>query len=256
MRDFTLQASHELKTPLTVMRAHLESLHRERDHLPPEQNAWIERQLDEIARLAQIVDSLSLLTKADAGLVNLDRKIVDFSSLVMEAFENAAMLAEPRAISVVLGPATPARVVGDRHRLRQLLLILVDNAVKYNRPSGSIRLSTSVAEGWVELLITNDGDGLNAESRHRVFERFFRGDNAAGKVPGCGLGLTIARWIAFAHEGSLRLRPEPPSSTTVCLRLPVACVPRTPLLGPSGASVPGAEQAGMAPDLSPSAGAP
>jgi len=221
MRDFTLHASHELKTPLTVMRAQLESLHRERDHLPPEYNSWIEQQLDEVARLAKIVDSLSLLTKADAGLMELERKAVDFRALVLEAFETAAVLAESRAISVSLGDVATATIVGDRHRLRQLLLILIDNAVKYNREGGSIQLSSVCGEGWVELLVTNEGDGLAEDWRHRVFDRFFRGANAVGKVAGCGIGLTIARWIALAHEGRIELRPEPPGSTTACVRLPV-----------------------------------
>lgn len=225
MRDFTLQASHELKTPLTVMRAQLESLHRERDHLPPEQNSWIEQQLDEVARLAKIVDSLTLLTKADAGLMELERKAVDFRALLLEAFENAAVLAESRAISVTLGAVAPVTIIGDRHRLRQLLLILIDNAVKYNRQGGTIQLSSAVGDGWVELHVTNEGDGLTEDLRHRAFERFFRGENAVGKVAGCGIGLTIARWIALAHEGSIELRPEPPGSTTACVRLPITPTP-------------------------------
>jgi len=220
MREFTLHASHELKTPLTVMRAQLESLHRERGNLPPEQNSWIEQQLDEVARLAKIVDSLTLLTKADAGLMKLEREEVDFRALVFEAFENAAALAESRAISVAMGDVAPVKIVGDRHRLRQLLLILIDNAVKYNRPGGSIQLASSAGDGWVELLVTNEGDSLNEDVRHRVFDRFFRGDNAIGKVAGCGIGLTIARWIALAHEGRIELRPGPPGSITACLWLP------------------------------------
>ena len=225
MREFTLHASHELKTPLTVMRAQLESLHRERDLLPPEQNSWIEHQLDEVARLAKIVDSLSLLTKADAGLMELERNVVDFRALVLEAFENAAVLAESRAIRVTLGEVASAKIVGDRHRLRQLLLILIDNAVKYNRPEGSIHLSSSSWDGWVELHVTNEGDSVDEDLRQRVFDRFFRGENAIGKVAGCGIGLTIARWIALAHEGSIELRPGPPGSTTACVRLPVICSP-------------------------------
>jgi signal transduction histidine kinase len=222
IREFTLHASHELKTPLTVMRAQLETVLRESKALPSTQTEWIASMLDEVERLAKIVDSLTLLTKADAGLVTLERATVCLGELVQEAFEDALILAQPQRVSVSLDECAPAVLAGDRHRLRQLLLILADNAVKYNRPEGEIHISLREKERVAELQITNDGIGIPADPQRRMFGRFVRGENAAGKVEGCGLGLTIAQWIAQAHGGTIELRSEAGDKFTVLVRIPLA----------------------------------
>ena len=221
IREFTLHASHELKTPLTVMRAQLETVRREERTLTPAQADWIEGLLDEVQRLANIVDSLTLLTKADAGLVTLAREPVELGELVEEAGENAVMLARAQPLAVRVEECAALTVTGDRHRLRQLLLILVDNAVKYNRPGGSIRMALRRRDGEAEFRITNDGGGISPETQRRLFGRFVRGENAAGRVEGCGLGLNIAQWIVRAHQGSIRIFGENGDQTTVELRLPL-----------------------------------
>jgi len=226
IREFTLHASHELKTPLTVMRAQLETVLRESASLPDEKIEWVESLLDEVQRLAKIVDSLTLLTKADAGIVVLERKPVPFGELVREAFEDALILAQPDRVEVMLDECADAALLGDRHRLRQLLLILIDNAVKYNRPGGGIHMTLGEKGGAAELRITNDGGTISPEAQRRVFGRFVRGENAMGKVEGCGLGLTIAQWIVQAHQGSIELRSESGGKTAVIVRLPLAqCAP-------------------------------
>ena len=222
IHEFTLRASHELKTPLTVMRAHLETALREGRSLPPEQSAWIYGQLDEVKRLSQIVDSLTLLTKADAGLVQLERQPVQFAELVEEAFEDAKVLARPYGVRVTLELQTENVITGDRHRLRQLLLILTDNATKYNRRGGTLGISLRNVDNTAELRVTNTGDRPNPEIPGDVFERFARGKNAQAKTEGCGLGLTIAQWIVQAHGGTIHLLAEPPDKITATVRLP-AC---------------------------------
>jgi signal transduction histidine kinase len=222
VREFTLHASHELKTPLTVMRAQLGTVLRESGPLSAAQTEWFESLLHEVERLANIVDSLTLLTRADAGLVTLERKPVPFGQLVQEAFEDALILAQPENVNVALDECADAPLVGDRQRLRQLLLILVDNAVKYNRPDGEIHISLRVNDGAARLRITNDGCGIAPEAQRRLFGRFVRGENAVGKVEGCGLGLTIAQWIVHAHGGSIELRPEAGDKTTALVTLPLA----------------------------------
>jgi signal transduction histidine kinase len=220
VHEFTLRASHELKTPLTVMRAHLETALREGRSLPPEQTGWIDGQLDELKRLTQIVDSLTLLTKADAGLVKLEQQPVQLSELMEEALEDAQVLARPHGVNATLGECIGAVVLGDRHRLRQLLLILTDNAVKYNRPGGTIDIALSHSGETAELRITNTSDDVSQAMLDHVFDRFARGRNAQGKVEGCGLGLTIAQWIVHAHGGSIQLVIEKPGKTTALVRLP------------------------------------
>jgi signal transduction histidine kinase len=189
--------------------------------MPPEHAGWIESQLDEVQRLSKIVDSLTLLSKADAGLVVLDRKAVRFDELVREAFEDAHILAQAAGVKVTLNDCEEASVFGDRHRLRQLLLILSDNAVKYNRPGGTVHISLRAGGGFADLKITNTGDGIAPGMEGRLFGRFVRGENARGKVEGSGLGLTIAQWIVQSKGGTIELRSEPDQRTTAMVRLPL-----------------------------------
>ncbi|MCE9518992.1 MAG: HAMP domain-containing histidine kinase [Verrucomicrobia bacterium] len=222
IREFTLHASHELKTPLTVMRAQLETVLRENQSLPGTQTEWIRGQIDEVNRLAKIVDSLTLLTKADAGLVTLERKPVRFDELVQEAFEDALVLAHPQHLQVTLDECAGVLLTGDRHRLRQMLLILADNAVKYNCPGGGIHIALRELGDVAELEITNDGDTISPETQRRLFNRFARGENATQKAEGCGLGLTIAQWIVHAHGGNIELRSDAEKKTSALVRLPLA----------------------------------
>jgi len=222
IHEFTLHASHELKTPLTVMRAHLEMAMIENPAMPREQCEWIEEQLDEVKRLTRIVDSLTLLTKADAGLIQLEHEPVPLAELVSEAFDDAGVLAHPQSVQVTLGQCDAITVSGDRHRLRQLLLILTDNAVKYNRPGGTIDFSLRRSGATAELRVANTSAPIDPKTLEHIFERFVRGDNARGKVQGCGLGLTIALWIVQAHGGTIEVRPGSGDSTVAIVRLPAA----------------------------------
>ena len=223
IREFTLHGSHELKTPLTVIRAQLETTLARPDTLTPELHAALENLLDEVARLTNIVDGLSLLTKADAGMVTLERKPVRLDDLVREAVEDAEVLAQPGGIQVQLTRCDKATVSGDRHRLRQVLLNLADNAIKYNQPGGSVEFSLQHDGDFAELLVTNTGKGIPPELLGRVFERFTRGHDALSQsLEGSGLGLTIAKWIVESHNGLIRIASEPGKTTSVALRLPVA----------------------------------
>jgi signal transduction histidine kinase len=222
MREFTLHASHELKTPLTVMHGELETALRDQ-HLGPAQREQLESELDEVQRLAKIVDGLSLLTKADAGQIVLERQPVRLDELVREACADGQSLARPREVQVNLAACEELTVTGDRHRLRQLLLNLTDNAIKYNVPKGTVTLALTRADQAAEVTIVNSGPGIAAELLSRIYDPFFRGDSSHSQtVEGCGLGLSIARWITMAHGGTIRVKSEPNGLTTVTVRLPLA----------------------------------
>jgi signal transduction histidine kinase len=220
MREFTLHASHELKTPLTVMHGELETWLRD-EGVAGEHRERIENALDEVQRLAKIVDGLTLLTKADAGQASLQWEPVQLDDLVREAYLDAQSLARPAGVSVGLGPCCQILLQGDRHRLRQLLLNLCDNAVKYNARGGTVTLELDRVGDGAELRISNTGQGIEPEVLPRIFEPFFRGDASHSQaIEGCGLGLSIARWIVNAHGGMIEVRSEPGKLTTAVVRLP------------------------------------
>ncbi|MFN0076111.1 MAG: sensor histidine kinase [Prosthecobacter sp.] len=220
-REFTLHASHELKTPLTIMHSTLEQMlgdaitpapHRER----------VASMLEEVQRLSSIVGQLAFLAKADAGLLTFANETVALDELVRDLTEDTTMLAASANITVKLDACEPVQVSGDRMRLRQLLLNLADNAVKHNQPCGSITLSLCAQDQHAVFQITNTGPVLPPELRARVFERFFRGDAAHGTtVEGSGLGLSIAESITQAHGGSIVMAATSDGRTCITLRLPL-----------------------------------
>ena len=222
IRDFTLHASHELKTPLTVLCGETETELRD-ESLNPTDRERIASRLDELRRMALIVNGLTLLAKADAGLITLALAPVRLDELVRDSFGDIQILAEASNLSVTLLSCDRATVLADAHRLRQLLLNLADNAVKYNEPDGSIKVGLACANGTAALTISNTGPGIAPEALPRVFDRFFRGDPAhSADVEGCGLGLSIAKWIVSAHKGSIGIQSMPNQVTTVTVRLPVS----------------------------------
>jgi signal transduction histidine kinase len=167
------------------------------------------------------VDGLTLLTKADAGQVALNPETVQLDELVRDNFADAQILAEQQQIQVELVACEKISIRGDRHRLRQLLLNLSDNAVKYNQPRGKVTMGLWRAENFAEFKIENTGAGITAEKLPRAFDRFFRGDPAhENAIDGCGLGLSIAQWIVSAHGGKIQIESIPSKLTTVTVRLP------------------------------------
>ncbi|HEY4416974.1 MAG TPA: ATP-binding protein [Verrucomicrobiae bacterium] len=221
IRDFTLHASHELKTPLTILCGETEMALRE-ENLSPTDRERAMSQLDELRRLARIVDGLTLLAKADAGQIILQIESISLAELVRDNFADMQILAEPQNLAVQLETCEEITVRGDRHRLRQLLLNLADNAVKYNQPQGRVSINLRRIDGFAELTIANTGTGIPAELLPRIFDRFFRGDPAHGNaVDGCGLGLSIVQWIVTAHDGMIQISSNP-ALTLATVKLPVA----------------------------------
>jgi signal transduction histidine kinase len=234
IRGFTLHASHELKTPLTILHTGFE-----RALLNPQLSEEEREQLlswqDETLRLNRIVSGLSLLTRADAQQVVLQPEPVELGSLLEDLAEDTAALGQASDLKVTCSIPQPVTVFADRHRLRQLFLNLADNAVKYNEPGGSVRISLSRSARDAIVEITNSGPGIPPESLPSIFERFYRGpENQSRRIDGSGLGLSIARWIADAHHGSLSAQSDH-NLTTLTLRLPLAPEKATTAASPHAA---------------------
>jgi signal transduction histidine kinase len=218
---FSLGASHELKTPLTVMRGQLETMLREEEGRgSKDKTDWIVSQLDEVKRLTKIVESLSLVTRADIGQITLKLKPVQLGELVSEMVQDAEILAQSRGVTIVSSLEADPWIDGDCHRLRQLLFILTDNALKYNRPQGRLQFSLTKTNDRVGLEVTNTIAGKPPENMETLFDPFIRGREAAVNSEGSGLGLSIARWIVQAHQGQIRLLSGDGQTVTVSAWFP------------------------------------
>lgn len=220
-REFTLHASHELKTPLTVLHSTLEQMLAQPEAGPAQQQDRITSMLEEVQRLSGIVGQLAFLAKADAGLLATTLGNVALHDMVRELVDDLVLLAQSAEITVTLQQMDECEVQGDRMRLRQLLLILGDNAVKHNVPGGTLSVALRRQPEGARLEMINTGPALPAELQARVFERFFRGDPAhSSAVEGCGLGLSIAESIVKSHGGSITYTVLPDSRTQVAVVLP------------------------------------
>jgi len=221
---FTADASHELRTPLTILRGEIEHALRSGKFTEAQEPVLVSL-LEQVDHLQKITGNLLLLARFDAGKTPLTREPVDLSALVTEAAEDAELLASPGGLTVVAETTAGLQVNGDPVLLRRLLLNLVDNAVKHNRPDGTVRLQLTPAPmpGSVRFVIANTGPGIPAERHGLLFERFLRvAADRARSSGGTGLGLSLCREIARAHGGDIALTRGEANATEFTVTLPAA----------------------------------
>jgi heavy metal sensor kinase len=225
LRRFTADASHELKTPLTVVRAGVERAIT-RPNLPQETAAVLEETLQEVNRMTELLDSLLTLARADEGRADLHREPVDLRSIIEEAGETGELLAEHAGVTIEIRmPPDPLVLAVDQSRMRQLALNLIENAVKYTPRSGTVSVELGAADGRVLLTVADSGIGIAPGDLPHIFDRFWRADAArtrTGARPGTGLGLAICKWIAEAHGGTIEVQSRPGRGTTFTVALPQA----------------------------------
>lgn len=219
---FSADAAHELKTPLAILQAQLERSLQQAGDGTPEQREFA-AQLDEVQRLKGILRKLLLLSQADAGLLPLNADRVDLAPLIRGAAEDVKMMAPDRRVGVEI-PAG-LTVTGDADLLNQVIDNLVSNAVKFGDTGGLIEFVLERRDQRAVITVTNTGTPIPEADQTRLFDRFFRGDPARSRdIEGSGLGLNLAREIARAHGGDLKLRASNIHATTfeLCLPLPVS----------------------------------
>ena len=225
-RQFMADASHELRTPLSITRTTTQvTLEKEiRDE------AEYRKALDiidkQVLRLTRLVEDMFLLARADAGGVPLRITSLYLDEVSREALRAAEVLGNRKGVRVIADPLPEAAYSGDEALIRQLVLILLDNAVKYTPAGGTVRLAMSERPDTFELLVSDTGSGIAPEAQPRLFERFFRADSSRYRTPdgvgGAGLGLSIARWIAEAHHGAVSLRASSAQGSQFAVVLPKA----------------------------------
>lgn len=225
LRRFTADASHELKTPLTVMRADVErAMHPAAEG--SEKMQALEEALQETARMSDLVDSLLTLARADEGRFDLHREPIDLAPLVRDVYETAVILGEDAGLTVTLSVLEEGTVDGDVRRLRQLFLNLITNAIKYTPRGGRVELSLSQRTGnEVAFSVRDSGIGMSAADLPHVFERFWRADRARSRATergGFGLGLAISQWIAQAHGGHITVQSRLGRGSVFTVTLPIA----------------------------------
>ena len=219
---FSSDASHELKTPLTIMRGEIESaLRTEVDN--PRIEGLLDSLLHQTQRLSDIAENLLLLSRADAGALTLKKEPIDFSAMCHELVEDAEILSLRQNITTQSEISPGIQVCADELYLRRTLLNLLDNAIKYNIEGGTVSISAATPGSQVFFRIANTGPEIPEEHENRIFERFYRADlSRSSEVRGSGLGLSICREIVLAHEGQIWLERPRPGWTAFVFTLPAA----------------------------------
>ncbi len=220
MRQFTADAAHELRTPVAVLKGHADVALRQ-DREPSEYAETLRSIRAEAERLNGILANLLTLATAEAGAWPDRRESVFLDDILLDAAGAARVLAESGEVRIDVDALDELPVRGDPGLLRQLFMILLDNAIKFSTPPGRVAIRAVRNGGEATVSIEDNGPGIDEELADQLFERFYRGDPAHGRTGGAGLGLAIARWIVEYHGGAIRLAPAAAGGTVAAVTLPL-----------------------------------
>jgi two-component system sensor histidine kinase CiaH len=218
---FVADASHELRTPTAIIHAQTELLFRHPAHSIEQESPNIAVILKESKRMSKLLDDLLTLARSDSNQLEIQSSAIALDSLLRELSEQFKLLASTKGIDIITELQEPLSLWGDEGRIRQLLIILLDNALKYTPPSGRIELAGRYQSNSVYISVTDTGCGIAEDELPHIFERFYRGDKVRSRAEGgTGLGLSIAQWIVDTHGGAIRVDSKINSGTKVELLFP------------------------------------
>jgi signal transduction histidine kinase len=219
MRRFMADAAHQLKTPVAILRANADiALQRPRD--ADDYRVALKSVETESQRLGSIVDRMLMLARADAGAGVPEKRRVYLDDIASDCIGAAGSMAERKNISIDVEAFEETPVMADVALVRELIVILLDNAIKYTKPGGSIRVRVEMVAGSPTIRISDSGVGIKPSDLPRVFDRFYRGERGRSDHDGAGLGLSIARWIAEEHHATIAIQSEPDNGTSVSVTFP------------------------------------
>jgi heavy metal sensor kinase len=238
IKQFSTDASHELKTPLTILKGEVEVTLRKK-RMSDEYEQTLRSNLEEINRMSQIVDDLLFLSRADIGEVRLNKEKIDLTEILNEVVVQMNILAQAKNIRIeTSNHHGDIHIFGDALRIRELFLNLIENGIKYTEDRGSIhviltkddlphdRSAPDRIEGeqteFVKIIVSDTGIGIAKEDQERIFDRFFRVDKARSREQGgSGLGLSISKWIVEAHHGEITVESEIEKGSSFIVKLPL-----------------------------------
>ena len=219
---FSADASHELRTPLTILQLELEEIIQHPD-LPPAIVDQIGSALEETQRLSRIVENLMAIARLDAGEVKMEKVLLDMGELVASTAEQMRLLADEKLLKLHCNIHPNVRVLGDQARLKQVVVNLIDNAIKYTPEGGMVTVRVQALDGKAQFEVVDTGLGISPEVIPHVFERFYRADKARSRDSGgAGLGLAIVKAICSAHRAEIEVCSQEGKGSRFRVELPLA----------------------------------
>ncbi|NRD77891.1 HAMP domain-containing histidine kinase [Bacillus sp. BRMEA1] len=220
-QQFVADASHELRTPLSVMKLNLEHLFRHPDHNIEQESETIHQVIQEIKYLSKMVADLLTLARSDSNQLQFVQESVQLDEILHPLAKDFQMLAMVKNIHLT-ADIQPIKLMGDKERLKQLVVILLDNALKYTKENGAISIKSGVRNSRAFIEISDTGIGISKEDLPYIFDRYYRGDKSRTRhTEGSGLGLSIAKWIIHSHSGKIRILSNEGEGTQVFVTFPL-----------------------------------
>jgi len=237
IKQFSSDASHELKTPLTILKGEVEVMLR-KERTQQEYQQTLKSNLEEINRMSQIVEDLLLLSRADTGQIELNKGDINLTEILSEVVAQMDMLARSKGLNLsTSNNHREIHIFGDALRIREMLINLIDNGIKYTEEGGSVHIILKNGfppaarypsdglekerERFVEIIVSDTGIGISKEDQEKIFDRFFRVDKARSREQGgSGLGLSICKWIVEAHQGEIEVESELGKGSSFIVKLP------------------------------------
>lgn len=221
--EFVADASHELRTPLAVIQSNLGVVLEHPEESIANNLEWLNNAQSEVRRLSRLIEDLLTLARSDSGTTVLHKSTFNLAAMIEEVVELFQPIAWSKDIHFTVGDSNPCMIEADVDRIKQLLVILIDNAIKYTDEQGTVRVSCILKRTGVMIEVSDSGIGIREEDISRVFDRFYRADSARTHLTshGVGLGLSLAKWITTAHGGRISISSRESEGTTVTVMLPI-----------------------------------
>ena len=220
VNQFSIDVSHELKTPLTILKGETEvALRKDRDN--ENYKSILSSNLEEIDRMSKIIDDLMLLSKADLKEMKLNVEDIALRDLIADVCMDMKIFADNKDIGLDVKELEDVKLKGDELKLRRMLWNIVENGIKYTQKGGKIEIMSYINNGFICIDVKDNGTGIPENDIKYIFDRFYRGDKSRKRESGSGLGLSISKWIAEAHQGIIEVKSKPLEGSLFTIKLPV-----------------------------------